>query len=367
LRRDSTQQPRRKPVFSCLVPILLRADKKRTPTNRLSGFWNDAHESGEEPNNGDGVDQYGNMTMTIGSESFPNDNLTVAQSHNILSAYDDISSTFESKLNRRALGNAMEPMSLITPPRERSDTDTEASATAISNKIQRLAELQQQLFDQRSRIPDRAGEGCIGNVIDVDAVIGTGQAILELTRNIFTTSATVRTRAEQDMLQRFGGEYDPASMLVAISPSLLVAMTYNDILSLIGAALNEIEVSNLSQSTLAPSIDTFADTHSDEAALGSPSQQPKRNALFHGMTLRVGKLDVDFPLRLIISMSIIEYQLGPLERSLHHIHSNHFRSQVPDISRGMLKTSIDGLRSAIEEVLHKVSKLIQQAKLLDIV
>lgn len=304
--------------------------------------------------------------MTIGSEAFPNDNLTVDQSHNILSAYNDLSSTFESKLNRRATENAMESISLITPPRERSDTDTEASTTAISNKIQRLAELQQQLFDQRSRIPDPTGEGCFGEVIDVDAVIGTGQAILELTRSLFTTFATIRPRAEQDMLHRVGGDYDPATMLVAISPSLLVVTTYNDILGLIGAALHEIGVSNVSQATHAQSMDTFVDTHSDEAASGSPSQQPNHNALFHGMTLKVGKLDLDFPLRLIISMSIIEYQLGPLERSLQFIHSNHFRSQVPDISRGILTTSIDGLRSAVEEVLSKVSKLIQQAKLLDI-
>ena len=333
--------------------------RARTSTNDLSGFWSDPHESGEEPNNGDGVDQYGNMTLTIGSEAFPNDNLTVDQSHNILSAYNDISSTFESKLNRRASGNAMESISLITPPRERSDSDTEASTTAISNKIQRLAELQQQLFEQRSHIPDPTGEGYFGEVIDVDAVIGTGQAIVELTRSLFTTFATVRPRAEQDIL------HDPATMLVAISPSLLVVTTYNDILGLIGAALNEIGVSNVSQSTYASSMDTFADTHSDEAAVGSPSQQPKHNTLFHDMTLKVGKLDVDFPLRLIISMSIIEYQLGPLERSLQFVHSNHFRSQVPDISRGILTTSIDGLRSAIEEVLSKVSKLIQQAKLLD--
>lgn len=307
------------------------------------------------------------MTMTIGSESFPNDNLTVDQSHNILSTYNDISSTFQSKLNRRASGNTMESMSLITPPRERSDSGAEASTTTIPSKIQRLAELQQQLLDQRSRIPDQASEGCFGDVIDVDAVIGTGQAILELTRSLFTTSATVRPRAEQDRLHRVGGEYDPATMLVAISPSLLVVTTYNDILALIGAALNEIGVSSLSKSIHASSMDIFADTNSDEAALVSPSQQPKHNALFHGMTLRVGKLDVDFPLRLIISMSIIEYQLGPLERSLQFIHTSHFRSQVPDISRGILTTSIDGLRSAIEEVLGKVSKLIQQAKLLDIV
>jgi hypothetical protein len=340
--------------------------RARTSTNDLSVFWSDPHDSGEEPNNGDGVDQYGNMTMTIGSEAFPNDNLTVDQSHNILSAYNDISSTFESKLNRRASGNAMESILLITPPRERSDSDTEASTTAISNKIQRLAELQQQLFEQRSHIPDPAAEGYFGEVIDVDAVIGTGQAILELTRSLFTTFATVR-RAEQDVLHRIGGEYDPATMLVAISPSLLVVMTYNDILGLIGAALNEIGVSNISQAPHVSSMDTFADIHSDEAAVGSPSQQPKHNTLFHGMTLKVGKLDVDFPLRLIISMSIIEYQLGPLERSLQFVHSNHFRSQVPDISRGILTTSIDGLRSAIEEVLSKGSKLIQQAKLLDIV
>jgi hypothetical protein len=341
--------------------------RQRTSTNHLAGFWNDAHDSGEEPNSGDGVNQYGNMTMTIGSESFPNDNLTVNQSHHILSAYNDISSTFESKLNRRALGNAMESMSLITPPRERSDTDTEASVTAISNKIQRLAELQQQLFDQRSRIPDHASEGCFGEIIDIDAVIGTGQAILELTRSIFTSSATARTRAEQDLLHRIGGEYDPATMLVAISPSLLVVTSYNDILSLIGAALKVIELSNVSQSAHAPSMDTFAETHSDETALGSPTQQSKHNALFPGMTLKVGKLDVNFPLRLIISMSIIEYQLGSLERSLQFINSNQFRNPVSDISRRILKSSIDGLRSAIEEVLSKVSKLIQQAKLLDIV
>jgi len=333
----------------------------------LSGFWSDPHESGEEPNNGDGVDQYGNMTMTIGSEAFPNDNLTIDQSHNILSTYNDISSAFESKLNQRPSGNAMESISLITPPRERSDSDTEASTTAISNRIQRLAELQQQLFEQRSHIPDPAGEGSFGEVIDIDAIIGTGQAILELTRSLFTNFATVRPRAEQDKLHRVGGEYDPATMLVAISPSLLVATTYNDILGLIGAALNEIEASNLSQATHTSSMDTFTDTRSDEAAVGSPSQQPKHNTLFHGMTLKVGKLDVDFPLRLIISMSIIEYQLGPLERSLQFVHSNHFRSQVPDISIEILTTSIDGLRSTIEEVLSKVSKLIQQAKLLDIV
>jgi hypothetical protein len=351
-------------VVQILSPVQVRA---RTLTNDLSGFWSDPHDSGEEPNNRDGVDQYGNMTMTIGSEGFRNDNLTVDQSHNILPAYNDISSTFESKLNRRASGNAMESLSLVTPPRERSDSDTEASTTAISNKIQRLAELQQQLFEQRSHIPDPSGEGCFGEVIDVDVVIGTGQAILELTRNLFTTFATVRPRAEQDVLHRVGGEYDPATMLIAISPWLLVVTTYNDILGLIGAALNEIGVSNHSQATHASSMDTFADTHSDEAAVGSPSQQPKHNTLFHGMTLKVGKLDVDFPLRLIISMNIIDYQLGPLERSLQFVHSNHFRSQVPDISRGILTTSIDGLRSAIEEVLSKVSKLIQQAKSLNIV
>jgi hypothetical protein len=336
--------------------------RARTFANDLLGFWSDPHESGEEPNNGDGVDQYDNLTMTIGSEAFPNDNLAIDQSHNILSTYNDIPSTFESKLNRRASGSGMESISLITPPRERSDSDTEASTTAVSNKIQRLAELQQQLFEQRSHIPDLAGEGSFGEVIDVDAVIETGQAILELVRSVFATFATVHPRAEQDILHRVGGEYDPAAMLVAISPSLLVVTTYNDILGLIGAALNEIGASNISQATHASSRDTFANTHSDEAAVGSPSQQLKHNTLFHGMTLKVGKLDVDFPLRLIISMSIIEYQLRPLERSLQFV-----RSQVPDISRGILMTSIDGLRSAIEEVLSKVSKLILQARSLDIV
>jgi hypothetical protein len=255
-------------------------------------------------------------------------------------------------------------MSLITPPRERADSDTEASTTAISNKVQRLAELQQEMFDHRSRIPDYAGGDCFRKMIDVDAVISTGQAILDLTRSLFPASAVVRTRTEQDMLHRGSGEYDPATMLVAISPSLLVITTYNDILNLISSTLNEI---GGSQSTHTPSMDRFVKTGLDEAVTGLPSQQPSRNTLLHGMTSKIGKLDLDFPLRLIISMNIIEYQLGPLERSLQFAHSNYLRSQVTDMSQGILMSSVDGLRSAVEEVLNKVRKLIQEAKLLDIV
>lgn len=329
----------------------------------ISGFWSEPHDSGDEPNNGDGVDQYGNMTMSIGSDAFPNDNVSINQSRNILSTYNDMPSTFESKQTRRTSGNAMGSMSLITPPRERSDTDTEVSATGVNDKIQRLSELQQQLFAQRSLIPDHADNDCLGQIVDVDAIIGTGQAILELTRSLFTT---VRPRAKQDIVHSIGGEYDPAAMLLAISPSLLVVTTYNDILNLISAALDEIGLSKLSQATHRRCLDNFGDAHGNEATLASPTQQSKHNALFHGMALKIGKLDLDFPLRLIISMSIIEYQLGPLERLLQLIRSNHFQSQVPDVSREILTTSVDGLRSATEDVLSKVSKLIQQAKLPDI-
>jgi hypothetical protein len=302
------------------------------------------------------------MTLTIGSEAFTNDSVTMSQSLS-LATYDELSHNVEPKAARNSSCTAIDGMALITPPREHSDSNSESSTTAVNSKVQRLSELQQELFRQRSHLPDAGGDDGLSEVVDVDAILGTGQAIIELTRGLFTTFAAVLPRAEQDVLRRVDWEYDPATMLLALTPSLLVVTTYDDVLSLINAAFDELSVSKIPQDAQTPWLHSFTDANIDEPNLNASAQPSKHTALLQ-TTARVGILRLDIPLRLIISMSIMEYQLGPLERSLQLV-LNHFQSQAMDMSRGVLATSIDGLRSAIEGLLHKVRKLIQQAKTLD--
>ena len=304
------------------------------------------------------------MTLTIGSETFTNDNVTMNQSLSLANTYDELSHNVGPKTAQNSSCTAIDGMTLITPPREHSDANSESSTTAVNSKVQQLSELQQELFRQRSHLPDAAGEDGLSEVVDVDAILGTGQAIIELTRGLFTTFAAILPRAEQDVLRRVDWEYDPATMLLALTPSLLVVTTYDDVLSLINAALSELGVSKLPQDAQTPWLHSFAEANVDKPNLSASTQPSKHTALLQ-TTARVGILKLDIPLRLIISMSIMEYQLGPLERSLQLV-LNHFQSQTMDMSRGVLATSIDGLRSAIEGLLHKVRKLIQQAKTLDL-
>lgn len=304
------------------------------------------------------------MTLTIGSEAFTNDNVTMNQSLSLANTYDELSHNVGPKAAPNSSCAAIDGMTLITPPREHSDANSESSTTAVNSKVQRLSELQQELFRQRSHLPDAGDEESLSEVVDVDAILGTGQAILDLTRGLFTTFAAVLPRAEQDVLRRVDWEYDPATMLLALTPSLLVVTTYDDVLCLINAALNELGASKIPRDTQAPWLHNFADPNVDEPNLSASTQPSKHTALFQ-TTAGVGILKLDIPLRLIISMSIMEYQLAPLERSLQLV-LNHFQSQAMDMPRGVLATSIDGLRSAIEGLSHKVRKLIHEAKTLDL-
>lgn len=304
------------------------------------------------------------MTLTIGSETFTNDNVTMNQSLSLATPYDELSHDVGPKAAQSSSCTAMDGMTLITPPREHSDSNSESSTTAVNSKVQRLSELQQELFRQRSHFPDAGGEDGLSEVVDVDAILGTGQAIINLTRGLFTTFAAALPRAEQDVLRRVDWEYDPATMLLALTPSLLVVTTYDDVLSLVNAALDELSGSKVPQDAQTPWLHSFADANVEESNL-SASAQPSRHTAILQTAVRIGILNLDTPLRLIISMSIMEYQLGPLERSLQLV-LNHFPSQAMDMSRGVLATSIDGLRSAIEGLLHKVRKLMQQAKTLDL-
>jgi hypothetical protein len=332
--------------------------------NNSVGLWSLPHHTADEPRFGDSA-YYDTITMPIGSEAFPNEDLSVDQSHSMHPTYSQILSKSGPTPSPNTKSDRMESTTLITFSAESSESNDGASSEAIYSNIQRLSKLQQDLFIHRTRMSDSAAEGWLGEVVDIDAVIGVGQAILELTRSLFTCFTTLKPLVGNVVVGRSDGRDDPARILLALTPSLLVVTTYNDILDLVSTALQEMKHFNSTRNMQISGTGFLAQSMANESAQRPQRGQPRHNAGLYGMTLNIGILDLGFPMRLVVSMSVIEYQLGPLCRCLQLIRSKYFQSQGIDTSRDMLTPSIEGLWSTSKALLERVGKLIEQAKLLD--
>lgn len=294
------------------------------------------------------------------------------------------------------------PLSGRTQPAEETPS-TPISTTCET--IQRFATLQQQLCSQRASLLTITRSSSISNKInarspplpsqtqniDIESIFSSCQEILDLTTSTFSYFSTkwkssssssssslsyqthhTTSSSSSSMNSPTEGtcmENDASSVLLVLGPLSLVVITYQDVLNICNAILQDMKEDFHSNTDRERSLSiTPLQTPRPSHNTNSTSWRDLSTKLFAtNATTLVSKIELETPLRLILLLNVMEFQLMRFERSLETFHSSqnnyNYSMKGGGSLRGIFVSSMSELRSVIKNLLGKVGETVREAKM----